>query len=469
MKIDWKFIAPKDASHQRRNALANAKRGAPLGTGWHVRKRLAVVGGAPSLRRHLDELKEFQGEIWAINGAWRVLAEAGIECALFTIDCDDVVVPEIAKGAKRAVLATSVDPATFDALDDKAQIEVFELGADKVTHGPTTATAAPMAAIQRGHKEVHFYACGGAFEKDATHAYDNVTSEHQLSVECGGEVFRTDAPMLAQSAFLAEIIRNAPAVFYEHSGGLLHAMVSTPDYDIVAATQDIHDALARNKTSKPHVVVAIPSYSGSVNIGTMRSVLHDVMEMAKLGWAVSVSDESNNADIAVARAMMVSNFLANLAATHLVMVDNDVMWQAGGIRKLVEAGVDLVAGVYPFRRDPLGFPLRWLDEEDGKFEQAGTLLKVQGCQAGFMCLSRKLLETMWREYEGSLAFARDGKTMVDLFDRYRIGQRRLGEDYSFCQRAIDCGFAVHIDPSIHMGHVGLKVFEGSLGRYGDSQ
>lgn len=472
MKLDWKFVAPRDAEALRRNSEANLARIPHRLADSYARDRghtkLAVVGGAPSLRDHINELKAWDGDIWAINGACGTLIEHGIKCTLFTIDPDPDYVPPFAAKAWDALLASSVDPKTIDALNDDAYCTLFELGADKITHGPTTATAAPMAAIKAGYQEVHFFACGGAFDAGRTHAYESLAKHtHQVVVECGGEHFRTDGVMLAQSALLAEVIRNAPTVFFEHSGGLLHAMVSTPDYDIVAATQDIHDAL-KSKASKPHVVIAVPSYSGAVNIGTMRSIIHDLMDMAKLGWAVSVSDESNNAELAVARALMVKSFLDG-PGTHLVMVDNDVMWQAGGIRRLVEHGKDLVAGVYPYRRDPLGFPLRWLDDEDGKFEQDGQLLKVGGCQAGFMCLSRRMLEQMWREYQPDLVFARDGCTIVDLFDRYRIGQRRLGEDYSFCQRAIDCGFSVHIDPSIHMGHVGPKVFEGSLGRYDDSQ
>lgn len=218
---------------------------------------------------------------------------------------------------------------------------------------------------------------------------------------------------------------------------------------------------------KKHVVIALPSYAGTVHIGTMRSLMHDMVHLMKRGDTVTVSDESCNTEIAVARALTVSRFLAG-PGTHLVMVDHDVMWQAGGLARLVDHGEDCVAGLYPMRKDPISFAIRWLDDEPNAFETHGhkPLLSVSGVSAGFLCCSRSMLEKMVAEY-ASEKFERDGETTWDLFDRVRIGDRRLGEDYSFCERWRRMGGKVWIDPDIHMGHVGMKVFAGTFGKWGD--
>jgi hypothetical protein len=217
-----------------------------------------------------------------------------------------------------------------------------------------------------------------------------------------------------------------------------------------------------------HIVVAIPSYSGTVHIGTMRSLMHDVVAMMRRGDVVSVSDESCNTELAVARALTVARFLRMDGATHLVMVDNDVMWSKGGILRLVDHDEDCVAGVYPQRKDPIAFPLRWLDEQPNSYRQHPSkgLIEVGGVAAGFLCCTRAMLEAMVKEY-ASTRFVRDGEEAFDLFDRVMIGDRRLSEDYSFCERWRRMGGSVWVDPAIHMGHVGLKVFAGSLGEWSD--
>ena len=45
------------------------------------------------------------------------------------------------------------------------------------------------------------------------------------------------------------------------------------------------------------------------------------------------------------------------------------------------------------------------------------------------------------------------------------GTVKLGEDYSFCQRWLDLGGRVWVDPEIVMGHTGGKMFVGSLGNW----
>lgn len=220
---------------------------------------------------------------------------------------------------------------------------------------------------------------------------------------------------------------------------------------------------------KKHIVVALPSYAGTIHIGTMRSLMHDLVAFMKRGDVVTVSDESCNTEIAVARALMVSRFLRG-KGTHLVMVDHDVMWQAGGLLQLVDHDEDCVAGLYPQRLDPLSFPIKWHDDaKPGSFVEhpAGKkLIGVGGVPGGFLCLSRGMLERMVVEYR-SLVFKSNDETTCDLFDRVRVGEHRLSEDYSFCHRWRAMGGKIWLDPDINMGHVGLKVFQGKFGDWQD--
>jgi hypothetical protein len=212
-----------------------------------------------------------------------------------------------------------------------------------------------------------------------------------------------------------------------------------------------------------HVVIAIPAYSGTIHLGTMRSLILDVTALMQRDDNISIDDECGNTDIADARSAIVARFLKG-NGTDLVFVDHDVMWEEGALLKLVDYPVDFVAGVYPRRAEPIEYSVRYLDQKEIMADVQTGLIEVAGVAAGFMRCSRAMLERMVGDYAG-LNYVRQEKTYCGLFDAYRLDDRKLSEDYSFCQRWRDIGGKVWIDPEIKMGHVGSKVFTGHFGQW----
>lgn len=214
-----------------------------------------------------------------------------------------------------------------------------------------------------------------------------------------------------------------------------------------------------------HVWIAIPAYTGQVHLGTMRSIMADMLKLAERGDRVTIFDESGNAMIGDCRGLIVAKFLEG-DGTHLVFVDSDVAWDAGSLVRMVDRGVDFVAGLYPQRKDPLDFCCQWITEKK-ELELEDGLIEVKGVPAGFMCLSRAMLEKMVAHYPDTQFYCSQAPddTAHDLFGPYRIGRVKFGEDYSFCRRWRDIGGKVWIDPEIRMGHVGYKTFIGSVGEW----
>lgn len=211
-----------------------------------------------------------------------------------------------------------------------------------------------------------------------------------------------------------------------------------------------------------HVMVAIPAYTGQIHLGTMRSLFTDLLALQARGDAWTLMDECGSGLIADARALIVAKFLASPCDT-LVFIDSDVCWEAGALLKLLDHPVDFVAGIYPQRKDPITYAVRWKDDKELWAENG--LLEVQGTPAGFMKLSRAMLEAMCEKY-AHLAFHAENapdKKSIGLFSDYWIGDCKLGEDYAFGARWRDMGGKVWIDPEIRMGHVGYKTFNGHLG------
>jgi hypothetical protein len=196
---------------------------------------LAVVGGGPSVQNHIESLRYWNGDVWAINGAWQWCEDNGIEAALFSVDPSENLADVIGE-AKRVYLASVCDPGAFRAA--RYVRRVFEIGPGKLLTGSTSATAAAAIAPHLDFRRVTFFGCEGSYSFGATHAYaGGIKSQNAMRVRCGDTAFDTDAGFLMQAEFLAAVIRAAPTVYDELSGGLLTALVADPDYDVTAVSR----------------------------------------------------------------------------------------------------------------------------------------------------------------------------------------------------------------------------------------
>jgi len=219
-------------------------------------------------------------------------------------------------------------------------------------------------------------------------------------------------------------------------------------------------------TEQRHVFIALPAYSGTIHLATMRSIITDMLLLTDRGDKVTIFDECGNAMIGDCRGVIVSRFLDS-DGTDLVFVDHDVSWQPEALVSLVDHPVEFVAGLYPQRKDPVDFCCQWdTTKPEIELSEHG-LIEVFGVPAGFMRLSRSMLEKMVEQYPDTQFFckAAPNETAHDLFGAYRVGKIKFGEDYSFCRRWRDIGGAIWIDPEIRMGHCGYKTFVGQAGEW----
>ena len=214
-----------------------------------------------------------------------------------------------------------------------------------------------------------------------------------------------------------------------------------------------------------HVMIAIPAYTGVVHMSTMRSLMTDTLELIRRGDTFTLVDDIGNALIADSRGVIATKFWES-DADCLVFVDSDVSWEKGALLRLVDAPVDLCAGVYPGRRDPIIYPLHYLDKEELWADPATGLLEVKSVSTGFLKLSRNCIGKMIEAYPDKHYYtAERDKQFYPLFDHVFEDGFKWGEDFSFCIRWRKIGGQVWIDPEITMGHVGYKIFEGHLGNW----
>ena len=81
---------------------------------------------------------------------------------------------------------------------------------------------------------------------------------------------------------------------------------------------------------------------------------------------------------------------------------------------------------------------------------------------GFIVTRREVYEVLRERLQLPECNQRFGQPMVPYFQPFAIpdgpGQWYLGEDYSFCERARQCGFQVMADTRIRLWHVGSYSF-----------
>jgi hypothetical protein len=206
-----------------------------------VAPSLAIVGGGPSVADHIDELREWDGEIWSINGAWRWCRDNDIDAAFYTIDPMPCI-SDLVAGADRAILADWCDPSVFAALDG-AHVELAELGEDALPSGSTSACTGPAIAAHRGHRSVALFGCESNYA-GATHVYKTEPELTRIDVECGGAIFETSPQMLMQAEYLGPMLRDLPMFLTDKSGGLLSAYAKHGECDVVAAPRHFVENLS---------------------------------------------------------------------------------------------------------------------------------------------------------------------------------------------------------------------------------
>ena len=254
MKILFQFD-PAEKERLRPILLEHIKHAESLGHPRFPRgtKRgpLAIVGGGPSIRNHIERLMYWPGEIWAVNGAWNWCREHDIDATFFSVDPAEGVA-ELCRGARKAILSYCVHPSVFKSLARETKIiapQVYMVPTpphpETVGCGPTTASTAPDVATKMGYSPITFFGCESSYVPEVgTHAYMDEPQENLMIVTCGDRAFATEPEYISQAECLSEIIRKFPDVFKEESGGLLRAMVEIgPEWDCVATQPGMAERL----------------------------------------------------------------------------------------------------------------------------------------------------------------------------------------------------------------------------------
>lgn len=205
------------------------------------------------------------------------------------------------------------------------------------------------------------------------------------------------------------------------------------------------------------IFLATPTYSGNLSVEYVGSLLANLADLTARGIVPDVNFLPGLCYVALARNQQLSMFLDS-GASDLVFIDDDVGFPPDAIYRLLRHDREVVAGVYPQKRDDQRFPVRLLP---GACESG--LLECEGLPTGFMRIRRDVIERMIeRMPERVFVDLETGDRHYNFFSCEQVGQTWWGEDYRFCQLARSIGVRLWCDPDIDFRHVGRNVWRGNL-------
>jgi hypothetical protein len=244
-------------------------------------------------------------------------------------------------------------------------------------------------------------------------------------------------------------------------------------------------------TDRIHLVVATPCFGGQVSSIYASSIFglqQAVQGISNLGLKVHLRD--GDALITRARANLITLFLDDPAATHLLFIDADIGFTPDQVFRLIESGADVVAGCYPIKRvnwtkaqqamamGRANLPSASLDyvlelDNPNQVRVVNGFTRVRYAGTGFLMIRRHVLERMCAHPAyASLQFSREHSldALAGSPNRFALFEcmidpadgTYLSEDFAFCRRWTDIGGEIWTDLDSRLDHVGPSVFRGDV-------
>lgn len=236
-----------DEAGRKQNLSSVLQRGLPMVQQLTERTEpLAIVASGPSVSDYLDELRAWNGHIWAINGAYAYLIENGIvPGGFFGMDPLPGLAPYVEKPDPRTTfyICSICDPIVFDNLKDRDVLlwhpdgEGVEYPPDQwvVGGGTTACTRAPYLALLQGYRDITMYGVDSSFRNGEGYCYRWGTYECDMNqprffVEANGEgPFETELGLMKQVAQLHVLHQKFAGKLKFRCGGLLEAFMRAPE------------------------------------------------------------------------------------------------------------------------------------------------------------------------------------------------------------------------------------------------
>jgi len=211
-----------------------------------------------------------------------------------------------------------------------------------------------------------------------------------------------------------------------------------------------------------NLFIAVLPYNHMIFSGCAESLIKNSIDLVNKGYTITPLFNSG-AYIDLARDMAVKLFLET-DCTDLIFIDADLKFDNDSIYKLLKHDREIVTGIYPYKRDPLDFPVNLIyDENDNCKDEETGLISVDMTTTGFMRIKRSVFMDTIEYYKMNP----DNDGMYHFFDTgMRFNDNKwYGEDIYFLKRFLDMGKKIWSVPDINFSHYAVKEYSGNYHNY----
>ena len=176
-----------------------------------------------------------------------------------------------------------------------------------------------------------------------------------------------------------------------------------------------------------------------------------VQSLLNIDWPEGCQHEvkmSGSTLVHVARERLGEHAIYYSDADYVLWFDSDMVFEPDIVKRMLESieGKDFLSALYFNRRPPFS-PVISTDlkmDMDGFITATPVIsykkeiMEIRGCGFGCVMMTRKILQDVKERYKSMFAMLSNGI---------------VGEDYSFCAKALMCGYKLYCDTRITLGHM----------------
>lgn len=198
-------------------------------------------------------------------------------------------------------------------------------------------------------------------------------------------------------------------------------------------------------------MILTPAYGGMVTAGFHRSLLTSTIELLADGIALESEILENQSLLPLARNTLL-NEAYKRKPDDIIWIDTDMVWEPDTLRQLLKHDVDVVGSACRKKiPDNVQFNFQLFKEKSFEPDEKG-LIEVRRLGTGFLRMSRKAYTHLW---ENDKKYEVQGVMGSNVFEiGIWQGRELLSEDFIVCEKLIQHGFKIFMDPELTVGHIG---------------
>ena len=214
------------------------------------------------------------------------------------------------------------------------------------------------------------------------------------------------------------------------------------------------------------VLIATPSIDGRVDVWYCNSLLQTVKLAMQRGIYMHAVYTSYDSLIQRCRNSLVKIALQQ-DFDDLIFIDSDVEWDPEWVFNLLRAPEPVVGGALVKKtEDNEGYTVKLVNKEL-QWNEAKTLIEVDGVGTGFLKISKFALQQLWEMSTPYIDDKRDEETRM-VFDVIIKDGELISEDYVACNKWKSLGYKIWLDPTITCNHIGNKKYKGNFEKFIES-